>query len=106
MKLFGTNGRALKVQIDAAPAGGAPSCAKKAEGVTFGRRSDYFVPVAFVAKDWKVTPRRIRALLREGRLDGRIQTNGYWEVAFPYLYTFGTRGPSLKRTQKQERSAE
>jgi hypothetical protein len=59
-----------------------------------------FVPVSFVAKDWNVTPRRIRALLSAGRLGGRLQDNGYWEVCYPYLYTFGTRGPSLKRQQR------
>jgi hypothetical protein len=64
----------------------------------------YFVPVSFVAKDWKVTPRRIRALLAAGRLEGRLQDNGYWEVAYPYNFTFGRRGPALKRSQKPERS--
>lgn len=67
--------------------------------------SAHFVPVSFVAKDWKVTPRRIRALLAAGRLAGRVQDNGYWQVAFPYSFTFGTRGPGLKRHQKQERMA-
>ena len=60
-----------------------------------------FVPVSFVAKDWGVTPRRIRALLAGGRLAGRLQDNGYWEVHFPYLLTLGTRGPGLKRQQRQ-----
>jgi hypothetical protein len=60
----------------------------------------YFVPVSFVAKDWSVTPRRIRALLSAGRLAGQLQDNGYWEVRFPYSFTFGTRGPSLKRKQR------
>ncbi len=59
-----------------------------------------FVPVSFVAKDWSVTPRRIRALLHAGRLQGRLQENGYWEVRYPYSFTFGTRGPSLKRQQR------
>jgi hypothetical protein len=59
-----------------------------------------FVPVSFVAKDWSVTPRRIRALLAAGRLQGRLQENGYWEVLYPYSFTFGTRGPSLKRQQR------
>lgn len=59
-----------------------------------------YVPVSFVAKDWNVTPRRIRALLAAGRLLGRVQDNGYWEVRCPYSFTFGTRGPSLKRQQK------
>ncbi len=59
-----------------------------------------FVPVSFVAKDWKVTPRRIRALLSAGRLGGKLQANGYWEVAYPYRFTFGTRGPSLKRQER------
>lgn len=59
-----------------------------------------FVPVSFVAKDWNVIPRRIRALLASGRLAGRRQENGYWEVLYPYSFTFGTRGPSLKRQQR------
>jgi len=59
-----------------------------------------YVPVSFVAKDWNVTPRRIRALLMDGRLQGRQLPNGYWEVGYPYKYVFGTRGPSLKRQQR------
>lgn len=70
-----------------------------AAGVYGGR----YVPVAFVAKDWGVTPRRIRALLADGRLLGRVRENGYWEVHFPYSFTFGTRGPSLRRQQKPVR---
>jgi hypothetical protein len=57
------------------------------------------VPVSFVAKDWGVSARRIRALLCAGRLSGRVLENGYWEVYFPYSFTFGTRGPALKRHQ-------
>lgn len=63
----------------------------------------HFVPVSFVAKDWSVTPRRIRALLAGGRLAGRLQENGYWEVRFPYSFTFGRRGPGLKRQQRPEK---
>lgn len=65
-----------------------------------GMYGGHYVPVSFVAKDWNVTPRRIRALLADGRLLGRLQDNGYWEVRFPYSFTFGTRGPSLKRQQR------
>ncbi|MDD2721675.1 MAG: hypothetical protein PHH47_10250 [Gallionella sp.] len=67
--------------------------------ITGGR----FVPVSFVARDWGVTPRRIRALLADGRLLGRVLDNGFWEVKFPYSFTFGTRGPSLKRQQRREK---
>ena len=71
---------------------------------------DRFVPVSFVAKDWKVTPRRIRSLLAAGRLAGRLQVNGYWEVRYPYFLSLGTRGPALKHQQrvaaKKERSTE
>lgn len=63
----------------------------------------YFVPVSFAAKDWNVTPRRIRALLAAGRLLGRVQVNGYREVAYPYRFIMGTRGPALKRQQKPKR---
>jgi hypothetical protein len=63
-----------------------------------------FVPVATVAKDWNVSPRRIRALLASRRLQGIRRDNGYWEVAYPYRFTFGRRGPALKRSQKPERS--
>jgi len=80
-----------------------PKCAKTV--LAFGFEGGHFVPVSFVAKDWSVTPRRIRALLCDGRLAGRLQDNGYWEVRYPYAFTFGTRGPGLKRQQKQERRA-
>lgn len=69
-------------------------------------RPTQFLPVSFVAKDWQVSSRRIRFLLCEGRLKGRLLDNGYWEVAYPYLYLIGTRGCALKRMQKQERKTE
>ncbi len=62
-----------------------------------------FVPVSFVARDWGVSTRRIRALLMDGRLFGRQQANGYWEVKYPYQFIFGTRGPSLKRQTRPEK---
>ena len=71
-----------------------------------GDRVYRLVPVSFVAKDWKVTPRRIRALLAAGRLEGRAQENGYWEVLWPYRVTLGSRGPSPKREKKAARKAE
>jgi hypothetical protein len=64
-----------------------------------------FVLVSFVAKAWNVTPRRIRALLSAGRLAGRVQDNGYWEVLYPYAVKIGTRGPALQHQQKSERRA-
>lgn len=67
--------------------------------------SQQFVPVSFVAKAWNVTPRRIRALLSAGRLAGRVQDNGYWEVLYPYAVKLGTRGPALQHQQKSERRA-
>lgn len=71
-----------------------PKCAKVV--IAHGMFGGSFVPVSFVAKDWNVSTRRIRALLAEGRL----QENGYWEVRFPYQFTLGTRGPGLKRQQR------
>lgn len=68
--------------------------------VAYRMMPSYFVPVSFAAKDWNVTPRRIRALLAAGRLAGQLKDNGYWEVLYPYSFTFGTRGPSLKRQQR------
>lgn len=65
-----------------------------------------FVPVSFVAKDWQVTPRRIRSLLAAGRLAGRVQVNGYWEVRYPYFLSLGTRGPALKQQQRVAAKAE
>ena len=47
------------------------------------------VPVALAAKDWKVTPRRIRHLLIAWRLEGRQEANGYWLVSY-----FPTASPS------------
>lgn len=75
-----------------------PKCARlvMAPGMFGGN----YVPVSFAAKDWKVSPRRIRALLADGRLLGRLLENGYWEVAHPYQFTMGTRGPGLKRHQR------
>lgn len=87
-----------------------PDCARF--GATSAIYGAYFVPVSFVAKDWQVTSRRIRALLAAGRLAGRVQVNGYWEVRYPYMFAMGTRGPGLKRQQrtqwrdKQEQKAE
>lgn len=71
-----------------------------------GSRLVYYVPVSFAAEDWKVSPRRIRVLLAGFRLEGRRLENGYWEVAYPYRFTFGQRGPALKRQQKPERRTE
>jgi hypothetical protein len=65
-----------------------------------------YVPVSFVARDWQVSARRIRALLAEARLEGIRRANGYWEVAYPYRFTFGQRGPALKRSRKPERRPE
>lgn len=42
-----------------------------------------FVPVSMAAKDWNVSTRRICFLLAAGRLEGRKQANGYWEVIYP-----------------------
>lgn len=55
------------------------------------------LPVSMVAKEWAVSPRRVRALLLSGRLEGRQQENGYWEVCYPYTITEGRRGPQMKR---------
>jgi len=77
-----------------------PDCAQLRPVVGIAHATAHFVPVAFVAKDWSVTPRRIRALLTAGRLAGRAQSNGYWEVQYPYIFAIGTRGPSLKRQQR------
>ena len=71
-----------------------------------GSRVAHYVPVSFVAKDWKVSSRRIRVLLTSFRLEGLRRENGYWEVAYPYRFTFGLRGPALKRQQKPERRKE
>lgn len=78
-----------------------PACAKKEAGSVFWQ--SYYVPVSFAAKDRSVTPRRIRLLLAEGRLEGRRLDNGYWEVTYPYRYTIGTRGPISKQRQAPKR---
>jgi hypothetical protein len=81
-----------------------PPCATPGE--FYGMRFIRYVPVSFAAKDWKVSARRIRALLAESRLEGIRRENGYWKVVYPYRYQFGTRGPALKRAKKQERRTE
>jgi hypothetical protein len=55
------------------------------------------LPVSMVAKEWAVSPRRVRALLLAGRLAGQQQENGYWEVCYPYTVTEGRRGPQMRR---------
>lgn len=82
--------------------GEAPACATT-DSPAASLWKNYFVPVSFAAKDWNVTSRRIRALLAAQRLEGRRQENGYWEVAYPYRFIMGTRGPVLKRQQKPKR---
>lgn len=77
-----------------------PEGAKPAESLFplgFGRS---VVPVSAVARDWGISARRVRVMLAEGRLAGRILQNGYWEVFYPYKYIFGTRGPAIKRQRK------
>ncbi len=71
-----------------------PACARLAGIPNMEGLEGYFVPVAFAAKDWGVIPRRIRALLAAGRLAGRKEANGYWEVLYPYALTLGRRGPA------------
>ena len=79
-----------------------PECASTDSPVGTLNPSHY-VPVSFVAKDWNVTPRRIRSLVAAQRLVGRQGANGYWEVVYPYRFIIGTRGPQLKRQQKPKR---
>lgn len=81
--------------------GKLPACATKASPNAIG--GGHFVPVSFVAKAWAVTPRRIRSLLAAERLEGRRGDNGYWEVAYPYRFIIGTRGPALRRSQPAKR---
>lgn len=76
-----------------------PPGARSADGIMplgWGRA---VVPVSSVARDWGISARRVRVMLQEGRLEGRQQENGYWEVYFPYRYVLGTRGPQLTRNR-------
>jgi len=77
-----------------------PDLVDSAIGEHAGWPNGYVVPVSFVAKDWNVSTRRIRALLGEGRLQGRLLDNGYWEVFYPYRYVIGTRGPAIKSQRR------
>lgn len=77
-----------------------PEGAKPAESLFplgFGRS---VLPVAAVARHWGISARRVRVMLAEGRLAGRLLENGYWEVFYPYCYIEGTRGPALQRYRK------
>ena len=58
------------------------------------------LPVSAVARHWGISARRVRVMLAEGRLAGRMLENGYWEVFYPYCYIEGTRGPTLQRYRK------
>ena len=62
--------------------------------IGFGRM---VVPVSSVASQWGISPRRVRQMLEQGRLEGRQRDNGYWEVFYPFRYQFGTRGPKIKQ---------
>lgn len=97
------------VRKHATESGRAPSAKPvllDASGALSGARQICFVPVAYAALEWKVSARRIRALLAAKRLEGRQEANGYWEVAYPYRFTFGQRGPALKRSRKTEARTE
>ena len=65
------------------------------------RFTEKSVSVSSVAREWGISSRRVRVMLTQGRLRGRQGVNGYWEVGYPYCYTFGTRGPALKPQQRQ-----
>lgn len=61
------------------------------------------VPVSAVARHWGISPRRVRQMLEQGRLEGQQRDNGYWEVLYPYRYLLGTRGPRM--SQHREKAA-
>ncbi len=94
---------ALHAPASGAPASGGPGLPEK--WVYVGDGISRAVPVSFAARDWGVTSRRIRALLVSGRLNGRRQENGYWEVYHPYRVVLGLRGPALKHRKKPELKA-
>lgn len=77
-----------------------PALVRRASFQQASGKDERYLPVSHVAKDWQVTPRRIRALLDTGRLAGRRQANGYWEVRYPYYLSLGTRGPSLRHQNR------
>lgn len=84
-----------------AAASGGERSAQAVDGapLTFGQRQGLasFLPVSVVAKEWGISARRVRALLSTGRLQGRQQENGYWEVCYPYTLTEGRRGPVMRK---------
>lgn len=85
----------------------APGCAVQAPVPGYeGILESYYVPVMFAALDWGVSVRRIRYLLTAGRLHGRRNSNGTWLVMHPYVFTFGRRGPPLKRYNRPVSVAE
>ena len=83
-------------------AGGLPSCRSAvatqypAMSIAPDHAAVAFVPVAMAAKDWQVTPRRIRFLLTTGRLEGLQQANGYWLVRLPLPLHFRGKGDGFK----------
>jgi len=66
------------------------------------QRMDSWLPVAFVAKHFSVSTRRVRTLLTAGRLQGRQLENGYWEVLYPWQFTYGRRGPPAFRGREKK----
>lgn len=71
---------------------------------TAEQRAETWLPPSLVARQWNVSSRRVRALLASGRLKGRQNENGYWEVCFPYTITEGRRGPPLRRRETKNKS--
>lgn len=64
----------------------------------YSAREISFVTVQKAADYFMVSTRRIRKLLSDGRLAG--SKNGKaWQVAYPFQYIIGMRGPQLTRQQ-------
>jgi hypothetical protein len=60
-----------------------------------------FVPyqtkeVSFVAAFLGCSPRRVRALLSQGRIQAYKDKGDVWKVLWPLVVTPGTRGPDLR----------
>lgn len=55
-----------------------------------------FLSVSDVADFLKVTDRRVRVLLSQGRINGFKDDSGIWRITCPFSVKPGKRGPDFK----------
>lgn len=59
------------------------------------------ISVAEAARRLAISERRVRGLLLQGRLKGKKNDVGHWQVEVPFTVQMGRRGPALFSRSKQ-----